>query len=135
GFQAGKAEKSACPLDRMQETNDIAEQVGIVGALFELDQLAVENFETLRRFRQKFPAHVVHEACPIRRRGRPVWTGPRLNVPPARAEARKKGLKSPHLNGFGCFREAVLAAWRGSARNPAIRRSQAKRTALRQPDR
>jgi hypothetical protein len=52
--------EAAGALDGVDQTEDIAEKTGIVGILFELDQLEVEHRQALVCLGQKFAEKVIH---------------------------------------------------------------------------
>ena len=53
GFESRQAEKAARSLDGMNEAEDVAQNLFVVGILLEADELDVDDIEMLARFGQK----------------------------------------------------------------------------------
>jgi len=66
-LQPRQAEEAAGPLDGMNESEDVIENLRVVGILLEFDQLIVNGIETLVRLREEFSQQIVHENQPSRR--------------------------------------------------------------------
>src|SRR6185437_4223590 len=59
-FEAGQPEEAAGSLDGVDDAEDAAEQLGIIGILLKLDELAVQHREALIRLGQEFAEQIVH---------------------------------------------------------------------------
>ena len=56
----GKFEKSAGPLDGVDEAENVVEDLGVVGILLETDEFDVDHVETFIGLGQELPQQVVH---------------------------------------------------------------------------
>ena len=63
-FQPRQAEEAAGALDGVDETENVVENLGVVGILLETHELDVDDVETLVRLGQEFPQQVVHGKTP-----------------------------------------------------------------------
>ena len=66
-LQARQAEEAAGAFDGVDQPEDVAEDLGVVGLLLEAHQLDVDRVETFVGLGQKFPQQVVHETAFARR--------------------------------------------------------------------
>ncbi len=81
-FEPRQTEKTARAFDGVNETEDIVEDLGVVGILFETHKLDVDHVETFIRLGDKFPQQVVHKKR-LRRRASarlPLSVGSRASV-------------------------------------------------------
>ena len=60
-LQTWQAEKAASAFDRVDEAENIIENLGVVWILFETHELDVDHVETFVRLGDKFPQQVVHK--------------------------------------------------------------------------
>ncbi len=60
-FEARQSEKAAGAFDRMNQPEDIIENLRVVRILLETNELIIDSIETLVGFGQKFPQQIVHE--------------------------------------------------------------------------
>ena len=60
-FEPRQTEKTASAFDGVNETENIVEDLGVVGILFETHELDVDHVETFIRLGDKFPQQVVHK--------------------------------------------------------------------------
>ena len=95
-LQARQAEEAAGALDGVDQTENVAENLGVVGLLLEAHQLDVDHVETFVGLGQEFPQQVVHETA-FARRARP--SGRRLGKRQCVGEAFN----------FGCERTGARA--------------------------
>ncbi len=59
-FEARQAEEAAGALHRVDQTEDVSEQLHVVRVAFELDQLDVEDSKVLGGFRQELTQQIIH---------------------------------------------------------------------------
>lgn len=59
-LEARQSEKPAGSLDGVNEAEDVVENLGVVGLLFEAHQLVVDNVETFVRLGQELSEQIVH---------------------------------------------------------------------------
>ncbi len=59
-FQPGQPQKTAGPLNSVNQSEDIAKKFRVVGILFQFDQFHVQNVHVLRSLGQKFIKKIVH---------------------------------------------------------------------------
>ncbi len=60
GFKTRQAQKPACALNRMDEAEDAADQILIVGILLKTQKILVQALEKFVGFSQKLRDEVVH---------------------------------------------------------------------------
>ncbi len=60
-FQTRQGEEAAGSLDGVDETEDVIEDLGVVGILLETHELDVDHVETFVGLGHEFPQQVVHE--------------------------------------------------------------------------
>ena len=63
-FQPRQAEEAAGALDGVNQTENVAEDLGVVGLLLETHELDVDHVETFVGLGQELPQQVVHEETP-----------------------------------------------------------------------
>jgi hypothetical protein len=89
-LQTWQAEKAASAFDRVDEAENIIENLGVVWILFETHELDVDHVETFVRLGDKFPQQVVHK------KRSPTGIGPFT------AFRRKRGQCVDEAFNFGC---------------------------------
>jgi len=61
-FEARQAEKPTGPFHRVNQAEDVSEQLHVVRIALELDQFDVKNGKILRSFRQELTQQIIHRA-------------------------------------------------------------------------
>ena len=64
-FEARQSKKAACTLDGVNQSKDVAENLGIVGLALEAHQFGVNAIEILVGLGQELAEQVVHETAPL----------------------------------------------------------------------